>query len=399
MRISSILLLSAVAIGATPRESVTLSIPAHEKDRRYVLAEAPLPKSMKPPFAVKDKESGNSLACQWDETTLRILVGAIPAGAKKSLLVEHFEGERVPGMALKDDPGGWISVQAPGREITRYHTGALAEKHKKPFFYPLIGHGVNVLREYPIGPGKEGEAKDHPHHTGMYHAFGDVNGKEYWSKIPITPRKILKKEAGQAYARIVAENAWGEDLVETQDVLVLNAGEDAVVDWTITLKAANGPVVFGKDQKMAKEGSFALRVAAGMSQAKGDAPEIMSDSKGNKGEKAIRGDTAPWVDYVAEVDGKKVGVTVMNHPSSFRYPTTWHARAYGLFAANPWYVTEAEEGAKKRGEKFDRVGPNTLAAGESLTIRYRVYVHEGNSAVGKVADAFEGYANAKAVAE
>jgi hypothetical protein len=125
----------------------------------------------------------------------------------------------------------------------------------------------------------------------------------------------------------------------------------------------------------------------------------MSDSKGNKGEKAVRGDTAPWVDYVAEVEGKKVGVTVMNHPSSFRYPTTWHARAYGLFAANPWYVAEAEEAAKKRGEKFDRVGQNTLAAGESLTIRYRVYVHEGTSAIGKVADVFEGFANAKAVAE
>jgi hypothetical protein len=390
MRVLLTLLLStlAVARAETARDSRTYTVPAHEKDRRYVLAEIPLPLPVKLPAVVRDKETGRVLPSQEDERILRVLVGAIPAGAKKSLVVEHGEAEKVPGMTLKEDPGGWISVQAPGREITRYHTGAPAEKHKKPFFYPLIGHSVNVLREYPIGPGKDGEAKDHPHHTGMYHAFGEVNGKEYWSKLPITPKKILRKDAGPAYARIVAENAWGEDLVETQDVLILNSGEDTVVDWTISLRGTSGPVVFAKDIKAAKEGSFALRLAAGLSEvpakgAKDFGLTLMSDAKGNKGENAIRADTAPWVDYTGEVEGKRVGVAVMNHPSSFRYPTTWHVRAYGLFAANPWILK----------------GENTLPAGETLLLRYRVYVHEGNSTVGKVADVFEGYSNATAVPE
>jgi hypothetical protein len=386
MRVLAILLLSSLAAvpAETAQDTVTLSIAAHEKDRRYVLAEAALPKKISAPFRVKDKETGKALPCQSDETTLRFLVGEIPAGAKRAFVVEHGE-DKVAGMTLKDDPGGWISIQAPGREVTRYHTGAPAEKHKKPFFYPLNAHSVNVLREYPIGPGKDGETKDHPHHTGMYHAFGEVNGKEYWSKLPITPKKILKKESGPAYARIVAENAWGEDLVETQDVMILNAGEDAVVDWTITLKGTSGPTVFAKDIKAAKEGSFALRLAAGLSEtpakgAKDFGLNMMSDSKGNKGENAIRADSAPWVDYTGQVDDKKVGVTVMNHPSSFRYPTTWHVRAYGLFAANPWILK----------------GENTLPVGETLLLRYRVYVHEGNSTLGKVADVFEGYTNAKA---
>ncbi|HLF92275.1 MAG TPA: PmoA family protein [Planctomycetota bacterium] len=382
MRILAILLLSLPAL-ARARDSRTFAVAAHEKDRRYVLAEIALPAGVKGPLVVKDKETGKVLPSQEDGTTLRVLIGSIPAGAKKSLVVESFEGDRAPGMILKDDPGGWISVQSGGREITRYYTGAPAQKHKKPFLYPLNAHGVNVLREWPIGEGRQGEAKDHPHHSGLYHAFGEVNGKEYWSKTPITPKKVLKKEAGPACARIVAENAWGEDLVETHDILVLNAGEDAVLDWTITLTAANGPVVFGKNLKMAKEGSFAVRVAAGLSLAKGDAPEMMSDSKGNKGEKAIRADSAPWVDYTGEVDGKRVGISVMNHPSSFRYPTTWHVRAYGLFAANPWIVK----------------GESTLAKGESLLLKYRVYVHEGNATVGKVAEVFEGYCAAKASAE
>src|SRR5438105_14047616 len=97
---------------------------------------------------------------------------------------------------------------------------------------------------------KSGEPNDHPHHTGLYFCFGEVNGKEYWSKLPIAPKSV-KKEQGPAYARIIAQNAWGDDVDETQDVLMLNAGEDVVMDWTITLKAANGPVVLARGVKKA----------------------------------------------------------------------------------------------------------------------------------------------------
>jgi hypothetical protein len=165
--------------------------------------------------------------------------------------------------------------------------------------------------------------------------------------------------------------------VETQDVFVLNAGADAVMDWTITLTAA-ADVTLGKSPKMAKEGSFAVRVGTELTR-KGDAPEMMSDALGNKGEKAIRAAAAPWVDYSGEIGGQKVGVAVMDHPASFRAPTNWHVRAYGLFAANPWLV---------RGE-------NALKKGETLTLRYRVYVHAGGPDEGKVADVYAGFANAK----
>jgi hypothetical protein len=155
------------------------------------------------------------------------------------------------------------------------------------------------------------------------------------------------------------------------------------MDWTITLKAANGPVVFAKDIKMAKEGAFAARLAKELSFAKGDAPEMILDSKGDKGEKAARANGSPWVDYSGEISGKKVGIAIMNHPSSFRYPSDWHVRAYGLFAANPWIIK----------------GENSLAKGESLTLKWRVYVHGGDAAAGKVADVFAGYANSQASAE
>jgi hypothetical protein len=282
-----------------------------------------------------------------------------------------------------EESGRELAIKGPDREITRWRPAQPGMKHAKPFFYPLVGHGVNVLRGYPVED-KPGDAKDHPHHSGVYHAFGEVNGKEYWSKLPIENVKA-RKEAGPVYARVVAENKWGDDLVETQDVLVLNAGADAVMDWTITLTAANGPVVFATDLKMAKEGSFAVRVGPWLSDNAKANPgaNLMVDSKGNKGEAAIRADTAPWVDYTGAVDGRKVGVSVMDHPTSFRHPTNWHVRAYGLFAANPWILR----------------GKNELAKGESLVLRYRVYVHAGDAVEGKVADAYAGYANAKATPE
>ncbi len=316
---------------------------------------------------------------QGDGKAVRWLIPVVPAGAKKSYAVEKGAAEKAAPLSIEEAAGGALSIKGPDREITRYHPAPQGLKHLKPCFYPLVAHGTNVLRGYPIEE-RAGEVKDHPHHAGVYHAFGEVNGREYWSKLPIENKKV-RKEAGPVYARITSENHWGQDLAEVQDVFILNAGADAVMDWTITLTAAQGPVVFAKDAKMAKEGSFAVRVAQGLvdPDKKGQGKEIMLDSLGNRGEAAIRAAQAPWVDYSGTVDGKKVGVAVMDHPSSFRYPTNWHVRAYGLFAANPWFV---------RGE-------HKLEKGGSITFRYRIYVHAGDAAAGKVAEVYAGFAQAK----
>ncbi|MBI3854672.1 MAG: PmoA family protein [Planctomycetes bacterium] len=379
MRSLTLLFLGALAFAAEPaQDAAVVTIAPFEKDRRWVSVEAKV--KVAAPFHAAD-EKGNTIAAQGEGNTVRLLLPFIPAGEKTRIAVKTGTAKG-GGISLTDDPAGFISVKGGDREITRYYTGSMAEKHKKPFFRPLSSRGVNLLRGYPVTP-KEGEPADHPHHTGLYFCFGEVNGKEYWSKTAITPKSIVKKEQGPAGARLVAENAWGEDLAETQDILILNAGEDVVMDWTITLKASNGPVVFAKDIKMAKEGAFAARLTKELSFAKGDAPEMILDARGDRGEKAARANGSPWVDYSGEVDGKKVGISILNHPSSFRYPSDWHVRAYGLFAANPWIIK----------------GENTIAKGESLVLKWRVYVHGGDAAAGKVADVFAGYANAQATAE
>jgi len=383
MRSLTLLLTSVLAVAAAPAEDkLVVTVAPFEKDRRWVLVEYDAKGKALPGDAVVEEKAG-MIEGQSTSKGLAWLVPFIPAGQKMKFTIEKPHPRPALATDWKEISPGVLSLQSGGKEITRYYTGAATEKYKhhKPFFWPLMGHGVNLLRGWPVEP-RDGDPVDHPHHTGMYFAFGEVNGKEYWSQLPITSKKF-EKDAGPVFSEIRAENAWGEDLTSSETVRFMTGGEDVVVDWTITLTAANGPVTFAKDLKQAKEGAFVCRVTQELSHAKGDAPEMILDAKGNHGEKLAREAGAPWVDYTGTVGGKKVGIAIMNHPTSFRYPSDWHVRAYGLFAANPWIIK----------------GENTLQKGESITLKWSVYVHAGDAEAGKVADVFAGYANAAATAE
>src|SRR5262249_53973792 len=148
---------------------------------------------------------------------------------------------------------------------------------------------------------------------------------DYWSKVPITFHRFIQKNGGPVYARLLTENLWGMDIVEVQDIRIFDAGQDVLMDWTINLTAENGPVVLGKT----KEGGFAVRVATAVT-AKGGGK--MRDADGHEGDPAIRAHAAPWADDFGQIDGQKVGIAIITHPTSFRYPTDWHVRDYGLFA-------------------------------------------------------------------
>jgi hypothetical protein len=357
-----------------------LTVSASDQNRRYVLAEHLVPSArLAAPYKLSDAATGEAVPCQWESAgdghLVRWLVPMLPRDKSASYVLDHAKDEPMSVMTLKENPAGWISVQGPDREITQYHFGPSTLPHPKPYFYPINAHGAAVTRGYPI-ENKPGEDRDHPHHTSVYFAHGEVNGKDYWSKVPITHRRFLEKLSGPVYARIAAENAWGGDLTELQDIVILNAGPDVVMDWTITLKAENAPALLGKT----KEGSFAVRLATGLT-AKGGGK--MKDALGNDGEPAIRAQAAVWADDYGTVDGQRVGVAIMNHPSSWRHPTNWHVRDYGLFAANAFFVQ----------------GEHTLKPAEPITFKYRLYFHGGDPAEGHVQEVYAGYLAARVVEE
>lgn len=70
-------------------------------------------------------------------------------------------------------------------------------------------------------------------------------------------------------------------------------------------------------------------------------------------------------------DGKDVAISIIDHPSNVGYPTYWHARGYGLFAANPLGRKVFSNG--KEELNF------TLKPGEQTTFRYRIVVQSGKA--------------------
>jgi hypothetical protein len=75
---------------------------------------------------------------------------------------------------------------------------------------------------------------------------------------------------------------------------------------------------------------------------------------------------------------------MLNHPASFRHPTPWHARTYGLFTANAFGLSSLKIQAES--------GEMMLKQDERIKLRHRFIFHKGDEKAGKIAEAFEKYA-------
>jgi hypothetical protein len=285
-------------------------------------------------------------------------------------------------IGLERVPEG-VKVTVDGKPFTEY----LIRSGSKPILWPVIGPtGKRVTRNWPMDDSVSGETdRDHPHQRSLWFTHGSVNGIDFWSegKGRIEHREFVKVEPGPQGV-IVTRNDWlspdGSKLV-CQDERKFTFGTDAERRWIdvdVAIAALNEPVVFGDT----KEGSFGMRVASTMRvDSKKGGKIVNSDGKADL---AAWGKPAAWVDYHGPVDDETVGIAILNHPSSFGYPTHWHVRGYGLFAANPFGLHDFTYGKQK--------GEYTLPAGETLTFRYRVLLHSGDEKSGRVAEAFEQYA-------
>lgn len=281
----------------------------------------------------------------------------------------------------KTDAG--VEVTAHGKPFATYHVKSGA----KPILWPVYGpNGKQLTRGYPMRDALPTEKKDHIHHRSFWFTHGDVNGVSFWHEQGgngnIVHREFLKVEGGEE-AVISTRNDWiGPDgKKHCEDVRTFTFGADEQARWIdadITVYATEGPVKFGDT----KEGSFGVRVAGSMRTELPDGGTILN-SEGDKNGEAW-GKKAAWVDYYGPVEGETAGIAILNHPSSFRFPTHWHVRTYGLFAANPFGLHDF-----LRSKDVD--GSHELKKGESFTLRYRVYLHSGDTQEAKVAEEFEEY--------
>jgi hypothetical protein len=272
--------------------------------------------------------------------------------------------------AERTDAG--VRVMIDGKLFTEYW----GKGAQRPYLYPIIGpSGANLARPFPM---EKGGAEDHKHHRSLWFAHGSVNGVDFWADGEKHGRQEhlevtdLKVEAG--VTSFATKTNWvaadGELMLTDERKISISAGEagSRTVDFAITLKASHGEVVLGDT----KEGTFALRVCPSLTHEGEGAQGKMLSSAGKKNG-AVWGKRAPWVSYFGpDPQGQAVTVTIFDHRSNLRHPTWWHARTYGLFAANPFGQHDFEKLEDKS------IGSVKLAAGESLTLKYRVHIAAGD---------------------
>lgn len=306
--------------------------------------------------------------------------------------------------------GGFQIVEKPAeKQVNVLYKGKLLtafcyyDSIRKPILFPVntVG-GITVTRGYPIAP-RPGERTDHPHHTGLWMNYESVNGLDFWNNstaIPVEKRngygtikfqKILGKKVAGNTATLVTSSVW----VRPDDKVLLNEtttfdfkveGNDFIIDRKSILTATDTTVLF----KDAKDGMVAMRVARELEQPSKEASSFVDD-KGNVTKVApsgndvtglyysstgLRGDSVwssqgPWVMLTGKKDGKDITIAIIDHPQNAGYPTYWHARGYGLFAANPLGRKIFSNGKEELNY--------SLQPGAAATFQYRIIIHEGKA--------------------
>jgi hypothetical protein len=272
---------------------------------------------------------------------------------------------------------------------------------KKPVLYPLIDdEGITVTRGYPLDP-RPGERVDHPHHVGLWFNYGNVNGFDFWNNSDaikpanqskmgtILQTKIVSTKSGTDRGELVVESVWvtGENkqiLDQTTRFIFTHRNHTRAIDELVTLKALDR-AIFNDD----KEGMIGMRVARWL-ESPDEKGGIFMDANGNptkvdatptdpsgsnpatgvyatseavKGP-AVWGTRGRWCTLTGNNASHTVTIAILDHPKNPNFPTYWHARGYGLFAANP--LGRHIFNPKEPELNF------TLDKGRSATFRYRV---------------------------
>lgn len=283
--------------------------------------------------------------------------------------------------------------------VSKYHFG---DKVAKPYFWPMNAPGdVPVTRAWPMLEGQPKETKDHVHQKSAWFCHGDVipegievkqkirgvEGVDFWSE-NVGHGRIVCVEVGTPKngphrATVSTRNEWrtadGMKIMDEARVITfLDLGHARLFVLDIDLHASVCPITFGDT----KEGSMGVRVNDEMTVKNGG---HFYNADGKIDEKEIWGNKSVWCDYVGTVQGKQVGIAVFDDPAN-KFTANWHARGYGLMAANPFGRNRS--GFPDQKGKMDLV---KLAKGDHLQLRYGILLHSGDSKAGKVAEAFESF--------
>jgi hypothetical protein len=245
---------------------------------------------------------------------------------------------------------------------------------RKPYFHPV------ALIDGPVLTGLS--PRDHPWHRALWFSWKMLNGVNYWEEDPKT--------------------GLPDGLTEVLDAKVVpDRNYSATILLTLTYHTPGGPPLLTEKRKITvsapnRDGSYRIDWEAGFTADKQDVllqggtagggyaglsvrisqttkdwrlidSEGRVDLPGGPVAKNTHGQKARWMDFsvVDTATGETGGIAILQHPSTFRYPTHWHnvmddKFPFGYFSPAPLWAE-----------------PYTLQAGKSLSVRYRILIHPG----------------------
>ncbi len=319
---------------------------------------------------------------------LRFIVERLDAGQSREYRVVPGQAAASEDGLVVTDLGAKVELRQNGCHLSTYYLSGVGAA--RPFWYPLPDpYGHALTRGYPLVD-IAGEKQDHPHHRSLWVAYGEVNGTDNWSEMEghgtQTHEGWNTLVGGPVYALFDHNVCWrsnaGEPVLQERRVWrVYNLPCSARL-WEAEIDLCPAPGVGAVTFGDTKEGGLlSVRVATSMDVPKGR----IENAAGGLDEDETWGQRAHWCDYSGPVQGNRVGVAVFDHPTSFRHPTWWHVRNYGLMTANCFGLSHFTNGAAD--------GTHVLPVDETLQFRYRVYLHAGDAAAGQVATKYHDYAN------
>ena len=242
----------------------------------------------------------------------------------------------------------------------------------KPHFHPLGPVGGPVLTAHA--------PPDHPWHYGLWFSWKYINGVNFWEEDRRTGRAQgitrwdapsfetrLDGSAGitQVLSYVLPDGSTA--LEECRKIGITAPGADGsyALDWDATFTARREVTLDRtplptepRGQAWGGYAGLSLRLSTGLV-----ARAVASDQPLPEWRADRLRFPARALDYAGEVGGRSAGVAILDHPGNPDSPVTW----YVIRSPEMSFLSPALLAPK----------PRRLGEGESLRLRYRVWVHPG----------------------
>ena len=281
--------------------------------------------------------------------------GAVPAAKENGPPTRHWQRSSTA-----------VALIEGNRVIWRFNYGPALNT---PCFHP-VGTADGRVLSWDQPP-------DHPWHHGIWFCWKFINGVNYWehtgdtgkpegrtewSEVGVETRSDHSAVISLALAYHPANDANVVLRERRQiDVSAPDASGGYGMDWTSTFTTDHDEVdldrVPPRDQAWGGYAGLSVRFAKDFTER-----QLTSNvGPAEFGEGNRHRSRAAAMDYSGLIDGKTVGLAVLDHPENPRHPTPWYAiRGPVMSYLNAALLAEA---------------PLRLAAGAPMTLRYRLVIH------------------------